>query len=173
MIGCIKDKTANSTVIAELEEAIWSNTIANEERLPTQTATLPAPSNAISIVALATSSDASGATSNAAGAPSFAGFVATSSVIVATLSVYFKSPESPPPAVLVHQIVETQHAATLHFAAATQDAAVATLHADCPITLNHRVAAWCRYRSAVGAQPASTPQRASTTLCTGTNPATV
>ena len=66
MIGLIKDSTANSTVIAELEEAIRSGTVTSDARLPTENAISPAASGAISSVTIATSSGAFGATSNAA-----------------------------------------------------------------------------------------------------------
>ena len=47
MIGLIKERTANSTAIAELEEAIRSGTVTSDARLPTKTATSPASFGAI------------------------------------------------------------------------------------------------------------------------------
>ena len=149
MIGLIKDRTANSTVIAELEEAIRSNTVSSDARLPTETATSLAASGAISSVAIATSSGASsnaagailsgafGAYSNAAGAMSPAASGAASSVPL-------ESAASPQPAVLVHPVVVTQPAAMPHSAAVTPHAAAATPHSTVvtqPAATLHTVAA--------------------------------
>ena len=65
MIGLINDRTMNSTVIAELEEAIRSGTVTSDARLPTETATSPA---AFANAAGTMLSGASGAFANAAGA---------------------------------------------------------------------------------------------------------
>ena len=124
-------------MIAELEEAIGSGTVTSDARLPTETATSPAASGAISRVAIATSSGASGATSNASGAMSSGASGAPSNAACATSPAAFgaasilplKSPASMQPAILVLSVVVTQHAAKPHFAAATLHAAAATPHA--------------------------------------------
>ena len=54
MIRLINDRTANSTVIAELGEAIRSCTVTSDARLPTETATSPAASGTLSSVAIVT-----------------------------------------------------------------------------------------------------------------------
>ena len=72
MIGLIKKRTANSTVIAVLEEAIRAGTVASKARMLMETATSPAASEAILSATIAQffgASGASGATSNANGAP--------------------------------------------------------------------------------------------------------
>ena len=176
MIGLTKDRTAYSTMIAELEETIRSGTVTSDGRLPTKTATSPAPSGAISSVNIATSS---GASSNAAGAMSPA-------VSGAASNVPLKWPASPQPAVLILPVVVTacRYAALrcryvarcCHYTAlqsrntvcryaarrcATPYAAAVASH----LTVVSQPAAVPR--PAAGAQPASTFQRASTTLPTG------
>ena len=121
------------------------------------------------------SSGASGAFSNAAGAISSGASGASSNEASARLpsasnassSVPLKSPASPQPAVLVHPVVVTQPADTPPAAAATPHAAVAAPHS----TVVSQLAAVPRASADV--QPAFTPQRASTTLLTGEEPATV
>ena len=123
---------------------------------------------------LSGASRASGAYSNAAGVMSPAASGAASSVPL-------ESPASPQPAVLVHPVVVTQPAATPHSAAATLHAAAATPYSivvtQPPATLHIAAAmphaATSAPRSTVVTLPASTPQRASATLPTGEEPATV
>ena len=151
MIGLIKDKTSNSTMIAELEEAILSGTVTSDALLPTETATSPAACGAISSVSIVTSSGASGGSSNAAAAMLSAASGASSNAAGATSSgasgassnaagtmspaasgaassTPLESPASPQPAVLVLPVVVTQPAATPPSDAATPHAAAAAPH---------------------------------------------
>ena len=94
VISLIKDRTANSTVIAKLDETIWAGSAISEARLPTDTTTSRAASGVIS------------------------------TVIIATSFAPLESFASLHPATLVTAVVVTQFAAVLHYRAETQLAVV-------------------------------------------------
>ena len=168
MINLIKAKIANSTIIAKLTKVIRSGTVANKDRLQTETARSHALSSDITSVTVAKKSAASGVISSLSVATSSAAFYATSSVTPATSTVDLKSQDSLRPTALVQPIFVTQPAATPIAPAATPHS-ISALHS---IVISQN-AAVSRFASFPGAQPASTSQRNSTTLRNKIKSATV